>query len=61
MHWSQKQLNNLLLGFLLIVYERLEDSNNKNKDLKAKIYHLALKKLYLNISNLLNICNIGIK
>ena len=32
----------LLLGSIPIIHERLEDGNNKNQDLKAKIYHLAL-------------------
>ena len=42
---SQNQPNTLLLGFILIVYEWLEDLNNKNRDLKAKIYYLALKTM----------------
>ena len=25
------------------IYERLKDANNKNKDLKGKIYYVALK------------------
>ena len=33
------------LGSILIVHERLEDGNNKDQDLKAKIYHLALSTM----------------
>ena len=33
------------MGSILIVYGWLEDANNKNKDLKAKIYHMALKTM----------------
>ena len=40
---SQKRPRTLLLGSIPIVYERLEDANNKDKDLKTKIYHIALK------------------
>ena len=39
---SQTRPSTLLLGFIPIVHERLEDGNNKDQDLKAKIYHLAL-------------------
>ena len=39
---SQKRPEMLLLGSILFVHEWLEDANNKNKDLKAKIYHIAL-------------------
>ena len=39
---SQTRLGTLLLGSIPIVYERLEDGNNKDQDLKAKINHLAL-------------------
>ena len=35
----------LLLGSIPIIYERSEDANNKNKDLKAKIYHIPLKTI----------------
>ena len=38
----QTQPNTLLLGSISIVYERLEDGDNKNKDLTVKIYYLAL-------------------
>ena len=39
---SQTRPGTLLLGSIPIVHERLEDGNNKDQDLKAKIYHLAL-------------------
>ena len=39
---SQTRPSTLLLGSILIVHKRLEDKNNKNQYLKAKIYHLAL-------------------
>ena len=42
---SQKRPRMLLLGSILILYERSEDANNKDKDLKAKIYHMALKTM----------------
>ena len=42
---SQNRLSILLLGFILIVYKQLENSNNKDRDLKTKIYHLALKTM----------------
>ncbi len=42
---SQKQPRTLLLGSIPIVHERSEDANNKNKDLKVKIYHMALKTM----------------
>lgn len=32
----------LFLGFIPIVYKQAKDLNNKNKDLKTKIYFLAL-------------------
>ena len=41
----QNLSNTLLLGFIPIVYKQLKNLNNKNKDLKAKIYHLALKTI----------------
>ena len=40
---SQKRPGILHLGSISIIYERLEDANNKDKDLKAKIYYPALK------------------
>ena len=39
---SQICPNTLLWGFIPIAHERSEDRNNKDQDLKAKIYHLAL-------------------
>lgn len=35
----------LLLGFIPIVYERLKDTNNNDKDPKTKSYHMALKTM----------------
>ena len=43
MRQSQNRLGTLLLGFIPIVHEQSKDLNNKDRDLKAKIYHLALK------------------
>ena len=42
---SQKRPRTLFLGSIPIIYEWSEDANNKNKDLNAKIYHLALKTI----------------
>ena len=42
---SQKRPGTLLLSSIPIVHERSEDGDNKNKDLKAKIYHLDLKTM----------------
>ena len=42
---SSKRLGILLLDFIPIIYECLKDANNKNKDLKAKINHMALKTI----------------
>ncbi len=42
---SLKRPRTLLLGSILIIYERSKDANNKDKDLKAKIYHMALKTM----------------
>ena len=42
---SQKWPGTLLLGSILIIHKRSEDGNNKDKDLKAKIYHIALKTI----------------
>ncbi len=42
---SQKWPRTLLLGSISIIYERSEDTNNKNKDLKVKIYHIVLKTI----------------
>ncbi len=41
----QKWPRTLLLGSIPIVHTRSEDANNKDKDLKAKIYHMALKTI----------------
>ena len=40
---SQKRLRMLLLGSIPIIHKWAENANNKNKDLKAKIYHIALR------------------
>ena len=45
MHWNQNQLGTLLLSFISIIHKQLENTNNKNRDLKTKIYHLALKTM----------------
>ena len=42
---SQKRPGTLLFGFIPIVYERSKDANNKDKDSKAKIYHMVLKTI----------------
>ncbi len=45
----------LLLGFISIIYKLFKDVNNENKNLKAKIYHMALKIMlqstYLSFSS----------
>ena len=41
----QKWPGILFLGFILIIHKRLKDINNENKDLKAMIYHIALKTM----------------
>ena len=41
----QKRPGTLLLGFIPITHKQSEDANNKNKYLKAKIYHMALKTI----------------
>ena len=38
---SQKRPGTLFLDSIPIVHERSKDTNNKYKDLKAKIYHMA--------------------
>lgn len=43
MYWSQNWLDTLFLGSISIVYNRVEDSKNKKRDLRAKIYYMALK------------------
>lgn len=42
---SQKLLRILLSGSISIIYEWSEDANNRNKYLKAKIYHIATKTM----------------
>ncbi len=42
---SQKRPGTLLLGSIPIIHEWSKDANNKDKDLKAKIYHMALKTM----------------
>ncbi len=42
---SQKRPGTLLLSSISIIYECFKDANNKDKDLKAKIYHMALKTM----------------
>lgn len=42
---SQKRPEMLLLGSIFIVHKWSEDANNKDKDLKAKIYHMVLKMM----------------
>ena len=42
---SQKRPGTLLLGSIFIIYKRSKDTNNKDKDLKTKIYHMALKTI----------------
>lgn len=44
-YWSQNWLATLFLGLIPIVYKQTKDLNNKNIDLKAKIYHLVLKTI----------------
>ena len=50
---SQKRPEMLFLGSIYIIHERSENANNKNKDLKAKIYHMVSKTIlqhtYLNL------------
>ncbi len=40
---NQNWLDNLLLISIPIVHKQVEDSNNEDRDLKGKIYHLALE------------------
>ena len=42
---SQKWPGTLFLGSIPIIHKRLENANNKDKDPKAKIYHIALKTM----------------
>ncbi len=43
---SQNRPGTLLLGSIPIVHERAEDSNNKDRDLKSKTYHLVLRTMF---------------
>lgn len=45
-HQSQQHSGTLLLGSILIVHERVGNSNNKYKDLKLKVYYLAMKTIH---------------
>lgn len=59
----QTRPSTLLLGSILIVHKWSKDGDNKDKDLKAKIYYLALKtmlqrKYLLSTGNLLDTNNI---
>lgn len=51
---SQKYLGKLVLSYIPINYNLLKDTNIQNKDLKAKIYSIALKiildHIYLSLS-----------
>ena len=40
----------LSLNSICIVYKQLEDANNKDKNLKARIYHMVLKTMLKCIS-----------
>ncbi len=42
---SQNWPDILLLGSIPIVHKQVEDPNNKDRDLKAKIYLLALETM----------------
>ena len=42
---SQKRPRMLFLGSIFIIYEWSKDVNNKDNDLKAKIYYMALKTI----------------
>ena len=42
---SQKPSKTLLLGSIPIIYEQSKNANNKNKELKAKIYHMAFNTM----------------
>ena len=45
-YYSQNWLDILLLDLISIVYKQIKDLNNKNRDLKVKIYYLALKTIF---------------
>ncbi len=40
-----KRPGTLLLGSIFIIHEQFKDTNSKDKDLKTKIYHMALKTI----------------
>ena len=42
---SQNWPKILFLSLILILHKRAKDSNNKNRDVKAKTYYLALKTM----------------
>ena len=46
MYQSQNRPGIVLLSFIPIVHKRSKDTNNKDRDLKAKIYYLALKTIF---------------
>ena len=43
----QKRSGTLFLGSIFIIYDLFEDANNKDKNLKVKIYHMVLKTMLL--------------
>lgn len=45
----QKRPKKLLFGSIFIIHKQSEDANNKNKDLKAKIYYMTLKTILQRI------------
>lgn len=51
---NQTCLGNLFLDLILIVYERAKDSNNKDKNLKAKVYYSALKAILKRMIRVFN-------
>lgn len=40
-----KTARNIASGLISIVYKQLKDANNKNKNLKTNLYHMALKTM----------------
>lgn len=49
MCWSQNQINNLFLASITIIFEQAKNLNNKNKNLKAKIYHFIIATILKNM------------